>query len=397
MAVLEKLHWPTVLIVAPLTAVDLVWVTALQQSPYLICRNREELKGASGPVALVVHWQLFTKTSKQLAKLPWQVLIIDESQGLKNRNSLQSRAARRFRDAVPRRIALSGTPIDESEIDVWSQMRFIDHTVLGEDWTPFAEEYCYKAGFMGHEWRFNKDKQRQFLDKLKNHIYRLTVDFLKLKPIQLHPVPFHLLGNQRKLYEDMRDNGVIEVGGVRIVAPLSITVKSKLEQITGGLILDEDDISRPTGGAKARKLKWLANRLKPPVVIFCLFSHEIPLIRKSLPWSHIRSLHGGIKGEERVQLIRDFQAGKVDALICQLRTGGVAIDLTRSCELIFYSINHSFIDFEQVLFRLYGKNQKKVLNAYLLFAVDTVDEEKIKVIEGKKSSVYQVVSHFERK
>jgi len=169
MAVLEKLHWPTVLIVAPLTAVDLVWVTALQQSPYLICRNREELKGASGPVALVVHWQLFTKTSKQLAKLPWQVLIIDESQGLKNRNSLQSRAARRFRDAVPRRIALSGTPIDESEIDVWSQMRFIDHTVLGEDWTPFAEEYCYKAGFMGHEWRFNKDKQRQFLDKLSIH------------------------------------------------------------------------------------------------------------------------------------------------------------------------------------------------------------------------------------
>lgn len=401
MAVLEKLNWPDALIVAPLTSIDLVWVPALEQSPYRICRSAEELAEASGARVLVLHYQAWEKASKKLAKLPWELVCIDESQGLKARNSKQSRAARRFRH-VPRRLALSGTPMDEKPIDVWAQMRFVNHEVLGENWTAFAEEYCYRSGFMGHEWKFNPRKHDEFVQKLSPYVYRLTVGFLNLKPIVLHPIPFALLGDQQRIYKQMRDHNVIKLGHTTITAPLTVTSRTKLEQITGGRVLDEEDIPRFVGRAKERKLGVLISKLKPPLVVFCNFRHEIPIINRILRkfFRRIACLHGGIKdtkkGKFRTDLVRDFQAGKLDALVCQLRTGGVSIDLTRSSELIFYSINHSYIDFEQVLFRLYGMNQKRVLNVYILFAVDTVDEEKVQVIENKKSEVYKVISHFER-
>lgn len=401
MAVLEKLSWPNALIVAPLTAVDSVWVVALENSGYTICRSLQDVAEASGPIALVVHWQAFTKLAKRLAKLPWQIVIIDESQGLKARASGQSRAARRFRN-FPRRIALSGTPIDDSPIDVWGQMRFVNHNVLGENWTEFADDFCHKAGFMGKAWVFTESERPRFLKLLKPHIYRLTVGFLKLKPIHLHPIPFDLLGEQDRLYRQMEQTGIIRIGSKRIVADLAITNLGKREQITGGYVLDDEDIPRFTGRAKERKLRWLLGRIKPPVVVFCRYRHEMTLIKRVLLefMPRVRLLHGGVKDKDddkqRSDLLRSFQAGELDALICQTRTGGVAIDLTRASELIFYSINHSYIDFEQTLFRLYGKNQKNALNAYFLYAVDTVDEEKLQVVKDKESAAYNVVSHFER-
>ena len=187
-----------------------------------------------------------------------------------------------------------------------------------------------------------------------------------------------------------------------IVAQLEATSRIKREQITGGYVLDEDGVVHPMGKAKERKLRWLLPKLEPPVVVFCQFLHEIPIIRMILQerFSTVRELHGGIKDTPRVEartdLIKDFQAGKVEAMVCQLRTGGVAIDLSRSSQLVFYSINHSFIDFEQIVFRVIGMNQKKTPHVWLLYIPETVDEEKIDLIQNKKYAAYKVVSSFER-
>jgi SNF2 family DNA or RNA helicase len=404
MAVLEKVSFSLALVVAPRTAVDAVWVKALEKSDCQLCltleETREALKarGARQKVVLGVSWQYFVKIAKRAAKLPFQVLIIDESQGLKSRNSHQSRAARRFRDVGQYRLALSGTPIDESPIDVWAQMRFVNHKVLGEDWTRFAEEYCKRGGFMGYQWVFREERKEALLHRLNPYIYRLTIGFMKLPPVEIHLWPVCLLGSQDAIYQAMTEEGYAQVNGNEITAPLPVTKLVKQEQITGGCVIDDEDNVIRTGKAKERKLQSIISKLTRPVVIFCQFLHEIELIRDVLgpAFPETRVLHGKIKGKERVGLLQDFGEGRVDALISQLRTGGVAIDLTRSCELVLYSINHSFIDYEQVIFRLRGMNQKQKLRVHIIYAVDTVDEEKIAVIEHKKSEVYRIVSHFER-
>lgn len=396
LAILERLEPKLALIVAPLTSLDITWSDRLRTLPGMLLRSPQELTGSLGAKTLLIHPELLVKHAKRLSTLAWDIVIIDESQGIKDRNSLRSRAARRFRNAR-RRLALSGTPIDESQIDVWAQMRFVDHTVFGENWLDFAGEYCRKAGYMGKEWKFNKNKHEQFLKALGSRIYRLSIDFMKLKPLNLIPVPVVMLGDQARIYEEMSRHSIVTVDGHKITAPLAITRDVKKSQITGGFILDEDGNSFRVGYAKERKLKWLIQRLERPVVIFCQFLSELDdiVLKFRLLGLKVASLRGTIKGDERTQTIKDFQAGQYDMIVCQLRTGGVSIELSRSNNLVFYSFNHSYIDFEQVISRLHRGGQTREVNAWLLYCVGTIDEEKIDVVKSKKLVATKVLSPFE--
>lgn len=410
LAVIEKFCPRLSLIVAPLTGIEITWQTRLSQlSGTVICRNFEELHStlatsqAPECVVLLVHFQLFSKLSKKLARLAWDLAVIDESQGLKDRASGQSRAARRLRDAAAMRIALSGTPIDESPIDVWAQMRFVNHSVLGENWLTFAERFCEKAGYKGKQWVFRNEMMDQFLSILKPHIYRLTNEFMDLPPMTIYLIPVMLLGAQSRSYLEMETKGIVTLpDGSRTIARLPVTNKVKREQITGGFVINEDNESIRVGSAKERKLSALVDKIKDrPVVVFCQFLHEIDPVYDILTRSmkSVAVLYGEIRDKKndkrRTKLLQDFQAGHIDGLICQMRTGGVSIDLTRSNTLIMYSTNHSFIDYEQILFRFHRGGQTKPVSVYVLYAINTVDEEKLEVLRNKHSTSYRVVSAFE--
>ena len=399
-AVIQKLKFKFVLVVAPLVGVETVWVPRLSTLGNVLRSYESAAFYRDG--MLVVHWQYFVKYAKKLAKLDWDMIVLDESQGIKNRNSAQSRAARKFRNAQGARLALSGTPMDDTPIDIWGQMRFVDHTVFGESWTEFADEFCYKGGFKNKQFIFDERKRPEFNRRLKPHAYRLTVAFLKLKPVNIHLVPIQMFGEQRRIYQKMESTGLVKIGKHVTTSPRAMTKKIKLAQITGGHLITNDGERLSVGNAKQRKLAHLAKKLSRPLVVFCQFTYEAYQLPDILRETHrrVKILHGKVKDKRndkaRTKLLADFQLGKVDAMVCQLRTGGVSIELTRARDMVLYSINHSFIDFEQILFRLQGMSQKHEVNVYLLFVIGTVDEEKVDVIRQKTSEVYKVVSQLER-
>ena len=410
MAALEHLSPSLTLVVAPLTSLDITWSPKLLTLPNtILCRDWQEFKtwrataaGTGKRIILLIHHQYLAKKKmgEKLERVPWDMVIIDESQGIKDRNSATSRAARRLRHAR-RRLALSATPLDKSPIDIFAQMRFVDHSVLGEDWGPFEREFCYRGGFKDHEIKFRSELLPTLLQRLERHILRLDKSFLQLKPFHIHMVPVLLLGAQRVLYEQMETHGIVRINGatksdiVTIPAPLKVSRQVKLEQITGGTIRDFDYRSHVIGHAKLRKLRALAARLDPPIVVFCKYLAEIPLIAAALPqWGRVEVLRGSVVGDERTELINNFQAGKIDYLICQVRTGGVSIELTAAATLIFYSLNFSLIDFEQIVGRFHRGSQTREVNVYILHAIDTVDQEIVDAIEDKKHTFNAVVEHF---
>jgi SNF2 family DNA or RNA helicase len=404
MAVLELSSWRVAVIVAPLTSLGVVWqpklLTLLQKchihsSPQALRSALKYDQDATRRHILLTNPEALRSSKKWIAKLPVDLLIWDESQNIKNRNSANSRIARRLRH-VPRRIALSGTPLDKGQIDVWAQMRFVDHTILGEDWGSFADEYCYKGGFKNKKWFFSARKGPQFLATLKDHIYRLDDKFLKLTPIEVIPVPVLILGKQRTLYDTMQRDSLIVINGVTITANNAGARDVKLSQITGGAVLDREDIAHPTGRAKQRKLLHLLRRDEWPVVIFCQFLHEIDLILELFDHEpqQVAVIQGSVKEKERTHIVNQFQEGHYDVLICQVRTGGEAIDLTRASVLIFYSMSYSYINWEQVLRRVQGLNQKKSPKAYILYCEDTIDADKLQLVQDKGETSDEVLTHF---
>lgn len=400
LAVMQALKVQRVLIVTPLTSIEPTWLVRLRETFPVHVMFQNAQKRAVGDLAhfVVINYEKLAKM--KLAAIRhvldrYDLVVFDEAQALKARASGWSRAARKLRNAK-RRLILSGTPIDESPIDVWGQMRFVDHTVLGEDWKPFAEEYCIKGGFMNKKYIFRKAKMKQFLKTLEPYVYRLTKEYLGLKPIKVHPIPVKLLGRQRRIYDKMERSNVVRVGDHIISAEMAAVVGVKCEQITGGYVKDEEGEWVHVGNAKIRKLKALIKKLKTPIGIYVKFLGEMDAILDVLP-GKARPLYGKVKGEQRTARIRLFQKGKIDYLVCQRKTGGVSIEFSHAQNLIMYSTGYSYIDFEQIMSRFHRRGQKGEVNVFLLYAVDTVDEDIVEVISEKRSTVFKVMQHFERR
>jgi SNF2 family DNA or RNA helicase len=403
MAVLERTDWCVALIVAPLTSLGITWRPKLETvTNCRILRSVQELAGAlktngGGTTRLVVltNPEALRASLKHLPKLPLDIVIWDESQNIKNRSSRNSRIARRLR-FVPRRIALSGTPIDTGQIDIWAQMRFVDHEVFGENWQDFANLYCYKSGWMGKEWVFNQHKASDFLKALQEHIFRLDDKFLGLQPMTVTTIPILLLGDQRRIYETMERDNLITIDGVDITANNAGARDVKLSQITGGAVLDQDGDVHLVGHAKRRKLAHLLRQnMEWPVVIFCQFLHEIDIVLDLLPDKKVVVIKGQVKESERTRIVQDFQAGKYDALVCQVRTGGESIDLTRASTLIIYSMSYSYINFEQVLRRLQRGGQTRAVKVFVLYCVNSIDSDKLQLVQQKSETSSDVLAHFE--
>ncbi len=100
----------------------------------------------------------------------------------------------------------------------------------------------------------------------------------------------------------------------------------------------------------------------------------------------IAVIKGQVKEKDRTQIVADFQAGKYDVLICQVRTGGESIDLTRASTLIMYSMSYSYINFEQILRRLQRGGQTRAVRVYVLYCVNSVDSDKLQLVQQKSET-----------
>ncbi len=385
--IIEKLLHPKAeyLLIVPLTNIDTTWVKTLSQFKDLaIFKDFNEYKAyRDGPKLFLTHYEGLPKFIDKLCRVHWTLIALDESQRIKGRNTQQSKRAARLKLA-DHKVILSGTPIDKSPIDMWAQFRFVAPEVFGTRWKDFEEEYCYKTGFMGKEIKFRVKKMPEFLEKLKPYCIRVVKsDVLDLPPMEIILSPVDLLGKQLRIYDEMNSEMITSLEGQTLAVDLKITQIAKLQQICGGFILNEDREVLAIGRAKVRRVTSLIKTITAPVVIFCKYLEEIEIVARELSHLKLAILCG--KTKNRAKMIEDFQDGLYDVIICQIKTGGVGIDLFRSCNVIFYSLTYSFIDYEQALARVHRHGQTKEVKIYLIYAKNTIDEAIYEAILSKKS------------
>lgn len=360
--------------------------------PKLLVMHRESTRGKRRVTSKGNTTRL--PIDQKVVNFQWSIVIIDESQGLNSRASMLSRAARKLRNHK-RRMALSGTPIEGKEPDVWAQMRFIDHTVFGEAWTDFKLDYTKPAGFMGKQRVFRQERAERFYRMIKPYCLRVELkDVLNIKPPIIHKVEFELFGTQRRLYEEMENDQVTRLSGKRIMAPLPITAQLRMHQITGGFITEDDGEVMIAGTAKMRRMRRLIESgvITIPLVVFCRFKPDVIAVETQLKkyFKRVEVLWGATggaknKSQVRAALNKRFQSGEIDALVCQQKAGGVGIDLFASQCGIIYSCSFSYIDWAQMIARLVRRGQTGQVNFWFLCARNTIDDDIYSAVEGKST------------
>lgn len=390
MGVIEKLaaqlgRPPTTLVIVPLANLETTWLNLLNA----------HIPQASERTS-ILNYEAVPPLVKKLRKKRWDLIIYDESQRLKARGSLASRTAKKLADSADKRIILSGTPIEQAPQDLWAQFRFVAPSCFGTRWADFEEEYLRRTGYMGYKRKFIGGKLEQFLTRIKPYALRVKKsEVLTLPPMHIHKVGVELLGNQRRIYDELEESMATTIGTTEVLADLAITQLVRLQQVCGGF-LNTDEGSINVGRAKLRRGKILIDRAPKPIVVFAKYLEELWQLQNALGNYRLGVISGDTR-KTRSATIEAFQCADIDVLLCQVRTGGVGIDLPQAKSILFYSTTFSFIDWEQALARAHRIGQVNELMVYVLFAKNTVDEDIFLSILNKQSVSEAVLTRLSRR
>ncbi len=424
MKVLEHMLAPdlAVVLVCILNNKDSTWRDKLTEFlPQLnVTDDWEAFKKLPFPKLLLVHFQALPSIAAKIKRaFKWITFaIIDEAHGLKARGTAQSRAAGRL-SIIRKRLILTGTPIEKQPKDLWGQFRFLLPSLFGS-WKSFENKFMdfkridfegvpkgtarwqmkiIQQGMLRSRATFKPHMMKTLIKLLMPHALRLTKIDVGIKPPKIIKVSVPITGRQQRLYKTMKRDSVVHLaGGARAMAPLVVTNIVKRRQIASGFILDDDGDCHHVGDAKLRKLVALFERLPKPVVIFTVFKPELQLIMDILVARgyDMIDVSGKTKKSLRPDIWRNFQRAQYDGIVCQVKTGGVGVDLWKSNYAIAHSIGYSSIDFDQAKSRMDSKAKENAATIYVLCAHATIDDDLYDMVIDKGLASTEVLKKLKQ-
>lgn len=336
------------------------------------------------------------------------MIICDESQRIKTHNATQSKAIHKLGDMARYKLILSGTPVQNNAIDIWSQYRFLDKTVFGDSYYAFRNRYAVMGGFENKNIVGYKN-----LDELVKKEHSIALRVTKEEAVDLPEQTFEtryieMPKKERKLYDTLRRDSYAELtNGGQITAATVLTKLLRLQQLTGGFLV-KDDADKPEQVSKA-KLDMLKDIILDYVVdggkklvVFARFLPEVQAIIRlacdTLPKDKkCVSIYGDIKKEDRGNIVKQFQEDPNTVLfIGQIDTAGTGLTLTAADTCVYYSKNFNYATYEQSLSRIHRIGQKNVCTYIDLVVSDSVDETITTALRQKENLAKTVVDDWRR-
>jgi len=257
----------------------------------------------------------------------WDLVVVDESHKLKRPGGKASLYFKRLRNRARHRLALTGTPLPHSPLDVYAQFRFLDHTIFGPSFNAFKQKYAVMGGFQNKQ--ITAYKNLDELEALMRRVtFRVGKDVLDLPPETHVTYRTTLSPECQALYRAVEEDFIAEVEGGTITVANAMVALLRLQQIAGGWVKTDDERYRRVDWAKQRLLEDTLEDIgaEEPVVVFCRFHADLDAVHEACASLGYTSLE--LSGR-RAELAR-WQAGEAQVLAVQISSGGVGVDLSRA-------------------------------------------------------------------
>jgi len=391
-----------VLITCPLRAVN-VWkeqiekhlnlpvnVLALDENEGSVSRRVKKAEegwgAANGEVFIViVNYQAAWRPAfKQWAySKRWDMVVADESHKLKAHEGVASRCLADLGIGARYRLALTGTPMPHSPLDIFAQMRFVDESVFGSNYYRFRDKYAILGGYQDKQvvgYRNIEDLQ----DRMKKTTFRVGKEVLDL-PAETHVIYRCQLGLEaRKAYQELEYRFKAGVKDKTITASNALVKLLRLQQVAGGWLKADDGTEERIDSAK---LFLLADILEDigdePVVVFGRFHSDLDAIKMAARSVDKNSLELSGRRNE----LAEWKNDGAQVLAVQPQSGSEAIELTKARYCIFYSLSFSLGEYDQAMSRVHRPGQTRPVEYIHLMADNTVDGVILKALNDRKDVV----------
>lgn len=341
---------------------------------------------------------------KRLKNVPWQAVVIDEAQNIKNAGTAQTRAVKALSAHV--KIAMSGTPVENRLMEFWSIMDFCNRGLLGSA-KSFREEFekPIQERLNGHRAELFQKITAPFLLRRLKTDQSIIADL----PEKLEQNEWAILSpEQSRLYRETYERCMDEIQNLDPTLPGQRFERgAKILQLILALkkicnhpaqYLKDERLDCELSG----KMELFVDILKAildadeKVLVFTQFTEmgEIleTVIRKEFGEKPL-FYHGGLSLSARENVISEFETNpERKVLILSLKAGGTGLNLTAASQVIHYDLWWNPAVEAQATDRAYRIGQNRRVVVHRLITKDTFEERIDAIIESKRKISEMTVS-----
>ncbi len=337
---------------------------------------------------VLTSYALIRRDAERYRGLEFDTLVLDEAQHIKNRQTQNAQAVKAV--AAQRRIVLTGTPMENSVLDLWSIFDFLMPGYLGtaQDFRERYELPITREKDAGAQTRLARRLRPFLLRRLKKEV---AADL----PAKLEQVSFcELTAEQRGVYQQVIEasrKGVLEAAGVAGDAKSRMLVLSallRLRQVCCDLrLLKLDGVNPANASGKVDLFGELLEEVMDGghrALVFSQFVSMLSLLKERLDGEGIEYCYLDGSTTDREAVVEQFQNNAaIPVFLISLKAGGAGLNLTGADTVIHFDPWWNPAVEDQATDRAHRIGQTKVVTSYKLIARDTV-EEKILALQNRK-------------
>ncbi len=315
-------------------------------------------------------------------------LVIDESSKLKDNQSQITEAAIFYKDRIPYRFVMSGTPAPNSTLEFWGQMCFINSDLLGDNFYRFRNKYFASHGYGGHQYSISIANRESIMQKIKEQaIFFAKKDELDLPEQIFEERYIEMDEEQTKVYKQMLTENIAYFKDKVVISPVELVKIMKLREITSGFFFDDQGAAITVS---ERKIDFLMEILEEignhQVAIFCNFDWEIDTIKDRLKEKAV-VLRGKMKQKDKDNNIEMFMDDVIQYFIANVKSSAHGQNFQNCHYAIYFSLSYSHEDHRQSQDRFHRGGQKNKVTYFYTMAKDTIDDGVLYKVLTQKADI----------
>lgn len=328
-----------------------------------------------------------------------ELIIFDELHKLKDMKSKRTKAAVKLADESLFRLGLTGTPVLNSPMDLFSQFRVLDKGgTFGKNFFVFRAKYFidFNAGMPQGRYFPDWRPRPQSFEEMNSLVYRKAMrvkkdECMDLPPLVRKSVYVEMEPKQKKAYNEMKKAFITYIQDKAAVADIAITKALRLQQIVSGFVkLEDETITHFPDHPRREALRELLADLTPnhKVIVWAVFKENYKDIRgvcEDLGIKYVE-VHGEVSDRDKLLGVDAFSTDDdVRVLFGHPGSGGIGINLVASDVSIFYSRNFSLEQDLQAEARNYrgGSERHTHITRIDLVTLGTIDEQILEKLSNK--------------
>lgn len=362
-------------------------------------RHREAAQLTEQKVILTSYHTL-RNDIELFSSIVFPLVILDEAQAIKNSGSLIFKAVKTLQ--AERRLTLTGTPIENNTLELWSQLNFLNPGLLG------SKEKFRK--------RFANPIEKQSDPAAAEQLNRISAPFILRRrkesvaldlPAKEEVLLFAEMGKQqRKLYDTIREEYRKKITAAKNrrndeqhgkfkFFSLVIEGMLRLRQVClfPGLI---DAKYNSTGSCKLERLAELLPEItdeQHKILLFSQFTKVLKELQKSLPYKPAELCYLDGATRDRKKVVEQFQNNpKKKLFLISLKAGGTGLNLTAAEYVFIFDPWWNPAVEAQAIDRAHRIGQEQKVFAYKLIVKDSIEEKILQLQQKKKELADSLIS-----